>query len=76
MNSRPLSYVSSAHSEEPLMPSHLIMGQRILNSPDYLGYFCDPEDEDFEISASQLAKRLKHLASVLNHFWSDGGLSA
>ena len=46
------------------------MGRRILNLPDHLGYFCDPEDEDFEISASQLTKKLKHLASVLNHFWS------
>ena len=35
-----------------------------------MGYSCDPEDEDFEISASQLTKRLKHLASVLNHFWT------
>lgn len=30
---------------------------------------CDPEDEDFEINTSQLTKRTKHLASVLNHFW-------
>lgn len=27
---------------------------------------CDPEDEDFELDATQLTKRLKHLA---NHFW-------
>ena len=70
INSRPLSYVSSADSEEPLTPSHLIMRRRILNLPDHLGYVCDPEYEDFEISASHLAKRLIHLASVLNHFWS------
>lgn len=30
---------------------------------------CDPDDEDFEVNPSQLTKRMKHLASVLNHFW-------
>ena len=69
INSRPLSYVSATDIEEPLTPSHLIVGRKILSLPDYLGYVCDPGDEDFEVSASQLTKRMKHLASVLNHFW-------
>ena len=30
---------------------------------------CDPEDEDFEVNASQLTRRMKHLAGVLTHFW-------
>ena len=55
--------------DEPLTPSHLVVGHRLLNLPDYLGYICDPGDEDFEVNASQLTKRVKHLASVLNHFW-------
>ena len=29
---------------------------------------CDPDDEDFEVNASQL-KRMQNLANVLNHFW-------
>ena len=34
-----------------------------------MGHICSPGDEDFEVNASQLTKRVKHLASVLNHFW-------
>ena len=37
INSRPISYVSSADFEEPLTPSHLVVGRRLLNLPDYLG---------------------------------------
>ena len=55
--------------EEPLTPSHLLVRRRILSLPDYLGHICEPSNEDFEVSASQLTKRMKHLASVLNHFW-------
>lgn len=69
INSRPLSYVSATDVEEPLTPSHLIVGRRLLSLPDYLGYVCDHGDEDFEVDASQLTKRMKHFASVLNHFW-------
>ena len=69
INSRPLSYISSTDLEEPLTPSHLIVGRRLLNLPDYLGYVCDPGDEDFEVNDSQLKRRMKHLASVLSHFW-------
>lgn len=52
INSRPLSYIPSADPEEPLTPSYLIVGQRLLNLPDHLGHICDPDDEDFEINAS------------------------
>lgn len=69
INSRPLSYISSSDLEEPLTPSHLILGRRLLNLPDNLDCLSDPDDEDFEVNASKLTKRMKHLASVLNHFW-------
>lgn len=36
INSRPLSYLSSEGVEEPLTPSHLLVGRRILNLPDHL----------------------------------------
>ena len=69
INSRPLSYISAADYEEPLTPSHLLVGRRLLNLPDHLEHICNSGDEDFEVNASQLSKRMKHLASVLNHFW-------
>ena len=66
INSRPLSYISSSDLEEPLTSSYLIVGRRLLSLPDNVD---DPEDEDFEVDASHLQKRVKHLARVLNHFW-------
>ena len=69
INSRPLSYISSADYEEPLTPSHLVVDRRLLNLPDHLGYVCDPRDEDFEVNASHLMRRIKHPAGILNHFW-------
>ena len=69
INSRPLSYVSAGDTEEPLTPSHLLIGRRVLNLPDHLGYSCDPGDEDFDIDSTQLMRRMKHLSNTLNHFW-------
>ena len=69
INSRPLSYNSFIDFEEPLTPSHLVIGLRLINLPDYLGCMWDPEDEDFEVNTSQLTKRMKHQVSVLNHLW-------
>lgn len=36
INSRPLSYVSGEDLEEPLTPSHLLVGRRILSLPDHI----------------------------------------
>ena len=72
LNSRPLSYVSSGDLEEPLTPSHLLMGRRVLSMPDQLGADIDPDDEDFTTSPTptQLSDRVKRLNSALNHFWT------
>ena len=37
INSRPLSYVMSSDLEEPLTPSHLLIGRQVLNLSDNLG---------------------------------------
>ena len=41
------SYVSAEDIEEPLTPSHLIVGRRILNLPDHIGYLYDLDEEEF-----------------------------
>ena len=58
INSRPLSFLNSDDTEEPLTPSHLLVGRRM---PDNLTYFV--EDEDFQVTGESLNR------SVLNHFW-------
>lgn len=70
INSRPLSYLSSDDVEEPLTPSHLIVGRRILNLPDHLSYMCDLEDSEFTLDSNQATNRVKHLNNILNHFWN------
>ena len=44
LNSRPLTYVSTEDLEEPLTPSHLICGRRILSVPSE--YVADRKDPD------------------------------
>ena len=47
LNSRPLTYVSSEDIEEPLTPSHLMTGRRLLSIPDEIAV---DEEETSEVS--------------------------
>ena len=64
LNLRPLTYVSSEDTEEPLTPSHLLVGYRILTLPDS----SIPDDPDY--SPEGLTRRLSHLSLVMKHFWN------
>ena len=70
VNSCPLTYVSFDDSEEPLTPSHLLVGRRLLSLPDDLCYTVDNDDEEFTATDDTLQKRAKHLNNVINYFWS------
>ena len=50
VNSRPVSYIHPDDLEQPLTPSHLMVGRRLLSLPDYLTYL-EPEDDDVKDSA-------------------------
>ena len=68
VNSRPLSYLSANDLEEPLTPSHLMIGRRVMSLPDHLSY-TDEDPLEAEITPAHLSKRTKHLEKTLNHFW-------
>ena len=69
INSRPISYLNSSDLEEPLMPSHLLVGRRLLNLPDNLTHLEEEGDRDFEVTDEVFQRRARYLSSVLNHFW-------
>ena len=70
INSCPLSYILADDLEEPLTPSHLLVGRRLLNLPDNLCYREDINDNEFEIDPANLSKRARHLNNVINQFWN------
>jgi len=59
LNSRPLSYVSTEDLEEPLTPSHILIGRRILSIPDPLCEYS--EDDDWHgVTKESLSNRARH----------------
>ena len=52
LNSRPLSYVSTEDIEQPLTPSYLMTGRRLLNLPEAAHYKKSTEDSDFQVNVS------------------------
>ena len=69
LNSRPISYVSTEDPEEPLTPSHLMVGRRLLNLPDNLCYKDVDHDYNPQITQEVIARRMRHLSIMLNRFW-------
>ena len=70
LNSRPLTYLSADDVDEPLTPSHLICGTRLLSLPDHLCYN-NSEDEDYQPhSSATFTRRVKYLRSILDRFWT------
>ena len=66
INSRPLSYISMDDLEEPLTPSHMMIGRRLLSLPDV----SHSENSDIcQSTPSEISKRMKHLNVTLDHFW-------
>ena len=66
LNSRPISYVSTEDFEEPLTPSHLLVGHRVLSLPDSS---CAHGTVEIDVSQETLSKRAKYLGKIMEHFW-------
>ena len=62
LNSQPLSYMTSDDVEEPLTPSHLILGRRVINLPTHYEH----NDEDFTVSQDVLSRRMQHFHKILD----------
>lgn len=69
INSHPICYLNAGDIEEPLTPSHLLVGRRVLTLPDNLAHLEVEDDPDFEVTDEVLQRRAKYLSSILNHFW-------
>ena len=68
LNSRPLTYIAASDMDEPITPSHLILGKRLMTLPDSFA-LTDSEDYSPDSSRLSLTKRLRYLSTVLEHFW-------
>ena len=70
LNDCPLTYLSSDIIDpQPLTPSHLIYGQRIVMLPHLVCEDDEVSDNDYDDSGSQTRRRAKIQALLLKHFW-------
>ena len=63
LNSRPLTYLENFG--EPLTPSHLFLGKRLLREPEYV-----ETKEEITVTTENLSRRAKYLQTLLSQFWS------
>ena len=70
LNDHPLTYVSSDIDDpEPITPSHLLYGRRIVLLPHCSVQEDEFNDPDFG-DVSKLRRRARNQATVIKHFWS------
>ena len=65
LNSRPLTYVSSDDTEEPLTPSHRLTGRRVLSIPDEVAT-AEEDETDVEL----LTRKQRFFSTLLGQFWN------
>ena len=66
LNSRPISYVSSKDTKEPLTSSHILYGRSLLSRPSITD---DEEDPEWQITRNDLTRRQAHMGNLIEHFW-------
>ena len=68
LNSRPLTYVYEDEIEEPLTPSHLMLGRRLLSNGTVTESAAGQSQS--QLSSVDITKRVKHLKLLFEHFSS------
>ena len=66
LNSRPISYVYTEETEEPICPSHLVTGKRLTALPEYQETDLLPDNE----SLVTLTPWYRYVCTLLKHFWN------
>ena len=66
LNSRPLTYMYPDEIGEPLTPSHLISGRRMLSLPDTTEGGVDNPSS----SQETVSRRARYLQTLMDHFWN------
>ena len=69
LNSRPISYLSSEDFEEPLTPSLLLIGHRVVTLPNVEATHEGNPDFGDTDTRVDLARRMRHLSQVMEQFW-------
>ena len=68
LNCRPITYVYNDEFSEPVIPSHLIYGYRILSTKSI-------NDQNLlereQFSNCNLSKRIKYLHNLLGSYWNQ-----
>ena len=66
VNSRPLTFITTEEVCEPLTPSHLTYGERLISAinNEYI------DDTTFDISSEQCSNCVKCIQKLLDHYWS------
>ena len=65
LNSRPLTYLYPDDLEEPLTPSHLISGRRLLSLPD-----ASRSGTDNSSAHETVTRRARYLQKLMDHLWN------
>ena len=66
VKSRPLTFITTEEVCEPLTPSHLIYGKRLISAINNKY----KDDATFDISFEKCSNRVKYIKKLLDHYWS------
>ena len=65
LNSWPFMYIYAEDVEEPLTPSHLLIGRRLLTLPD-----TKRRGEGLSSTQETITKRARYQRTLADHFWT------